>query len=269
MRLFSTLLILFSFVAASCLENGKQSTNEEKVAKDSALARGIQVAAADLDPETDLYAFNLDDGWNLMVDFDGEEMRFSRQEYPHALVFPTVGGTSPDGIDALSYATETDRAQLRVTIYEDSCRDDVSGQQHPFSVRLAVKTEGMDEFDELMGCARYLGRYRVNGEWILATRNGDLVDTTRARPIGMTMHLDKSRMYGYNGCAPIDGTVEVRGDTLAVGALRTPEVDCADKEMANLFTAGLSGREVPFVIKDGYLVLRIGEEETWTLVRGS
>lgn len=258
-----SIFIFLSFTLLSCQDSGQRADTAEP---DSVLVRELQVSTPDIREGTDFYAFNHDDGWDLMIDIDEATARFSYTSEPYRLTMPLPESTSPDEIDAVSYMAQTEKANMQITIVEDSCYSETADKSFPYRVEVKVKTTSMLNFEELDGCGRYLEKYRLNGSWMMVTRNGEEIPSD-LRPPSFTIDLAEGKVAGFTGCNRFEAQVEVRSDTLAVGPWMATEKNCVDMDLPQLFRVGLSGRPVKYQMEDQVLTLRIGEEEVWQLIR--
>ncbi|MCB0629611.1 MAG: META domain-containing protein [Saprospiraceae bacterium] len=194
--------------------------------------------------------------WSVEIDFDSL-MIFSTMEEKGKLKTPVPQPVSPQDVAALSYRAETESGILQVTIFPQTCTDDMSGIEYPYRVRVTTQIGKDGKMEEYTGCGRFRGDYRLQDIWALTTIDGDALDPAEF-PKGvptMDLQLTNGKVYGLAGCNQYRGTVNAQHDMLFFGNLMSTKMACPVLMFENQFTAAISGKGLNYELKDGQLIL--------------
>jgi uncharacterized membrane protein len=105
------------------------------------------------------------------------------------------------------------------------------------------------------GCGNYLSNPLLENEWQLYQIEGKYVDEKFTTVPLMKINLKKGSFTGNDGCAPINGNIEVQGDRINFGQIAMSNNSCNTNNIKTILQEKVSDRLVNYYFKDGYLFL--------------
>lgn len=180
------------------------------------------------------------DGWRLSLSQPGQPVR----DFDVKGQMPRAGGWR--------LHAESGQAALNLDISQDVCVDSMTGQPHPYTVRL-----NMNEVS-LPGCGGDPARLLQGVRWRLTALGGQAVT------IPATLEfLPDNRLAGSNGCNRLIGSYAVSGEGLSFSQLGSTRMACELKVMtqADAFDRYLSSVHGFAFDEHGALVLKAEQGE--------
>lgn len=185
--------------------------------------------------------------WSLEIDFENK-MTFSTMEEPDKMSMPVPDPVRPQDIAAISYRANTENGNLYVTIFSEKCMDSMSGQKFPYRIKVSVKAADSDEYEEFIGCGRYLGDYRMNDIWALTEMDGQAIspeDFSKGVPT-LDLQLKGRKVFGHAGCNRINGTFTLGKGELTFDLLVSTRMACPVMQFEHKFLSALSGSTLSY-----------------------
>lgn len=191
--------------------------------------------------------------WSLDVDFDNI-MRFK------ALAGDSVNTPVPEpqvtGKEE-KYVAETEAGSLEVSITEEPCTDNMSGEQFSHTVSVVISGK------EYQGCGRYLmsDDMAYEGQWTLARINGKDFSQGNMREIPMLVIGEaENKVTGSTGCNRLNGQVHVEGDSIRFENIAITRMAACPGNFEKDFLQALN-RVDGYKLEGEQLRLMQGEEE--------
>lgn len=160
--------------------------------------------------------------WSLEIDFS-KNMVFKTME-GDSLVFPISEPTQLENEEGIAY--ESPNGELKVTILNETCQDDMSGNEFQHKVNIELNSEQIS-YKKAAGCGNYKGVYRLNGSWTLTDFDGKNLEELESPP-SLTFQLAENKIYGFGGCNRIFGEVTFSENTVNFGNLASTKMACAE-----------------------------------------
>lgn len=202
--------------------------------------------------------------WSVEIDFQ-KMMTFNTMEEPNKMSTPVPDPVRPQDVNAISYRANTEKGNLYVTIFKEKCTDSMSGLESPYKVRVSMKPGDSDEYQDFMGCGRYIGNYRLNDIWALTEMDGEAV-SARDFPNGvptLDLQLKAGKVFGHAGCNRMNGKFTMGNQSLSFGPLASTKMACPAMQFENKFMAALSGNTLDYEL-DGLKLHLQGREHRLT-----
>lgn len=210
----------------------------------------------------DFLAMGNEPFWSLEIDFD-KIMRFKSMTQVDSINTPIPKADQAQDAPVTRYRAQTEGGELIVTISQQECTDNMSGEEFAYSVNIRVKTGKMTDFEDFSGCGLYLGDYRLNDIWALGSLNGEEVDTEqfpKNRPY-IEIHLADQKLLGYAGCNRINGNISFGKETIQIGPLISTRRSCSALEFEQQFTKALSDRPLKYTYENRQLILENSHQQ--------
>ena len=202
--------------------------------------------------------------WSVEIDFE-KMMTLNTMEEPNKMSTPVPDPVRPQDVNAISYRANTEKGNLYVTIFKEKCTDSMSGLESPYKVRVSMKPGDSDEYQDFMGCGRYIGNYRLNDIWALTEMDGEAV-SARDFPNGvptLDLQLKGGKVFGHAGCNRMNGKFTMGNQSLSFGPLASTKMACPAMQFENKFMAALSGNTLDYEL-DGLKLHLQGREHRLT-----
>lgn len=206
--------------------------------------------------EADFVAMGNEPFWNLEIEFD-RGMQFKSLNEPAALTMPVPPAKSKDG-STLSYNISTEDGAMQVTIMRTDCQDSMSGEAFSYSVAIAVKDSKMEAFEQLSGCGRFQGNFRLNDAWALTSMDGKSIDAAdfSGEVPNLELQLVTGKVFGFAGCNRFNGGLEFNEKTITFNALASTKMACPQMDVENQFMRAISMQTLGYELADNTLTLK-------------
>lgn len=214
-----TILIFLWAICFSCSSEKKADHDDQTVPRLDETSK--PVSSSENTSSVDFIATGNEPGWTLYVDFD-EMLRFSAMtgdsiEVP--VPEPEIIGKEE------KYTAETQAGSIQISITEEPCKDDMSGEDFSHTV-LVITNE-----KEYLGCGNYLTKNEMayEGQWVLINLNGKSLarSKTQAMPM-LEIKGDESVVVGSTGCNQLNAQIKVEGDRIRIENITTTRMACRD-----------------------------------------
>ena len=159
------------------------------------------------------------------------------------------------------FRTLTESGDMVITLKEQECKDDISGEVSGFRVEVMLRKATDKEFKVYNGCGIYLKDERLHDIWVLQMLNADKLipkDFSRGLPV-IEINLRENKVSGHDGCNGISGSIKTHGNHIIFGNLMSTLMACPDMELSSRFTQALSGKKLRFDIVENNLLLFDGD----------
>ena len=243
-------LLVFSFtgnISAQDLDvNGRQKDSSDFIMK--MFYEGV-----------DFYANGNEPFWSMEIAMD-QYLKFSEFE---GLEINLGSVKSEKAMDAniLRYSQQTDKGLFTVTVYQEECFNDMSGEKFDYRVTVELNNEGDASYRKFDGCGNYVPDYRLNRTWILKQTREDVVtgtDYTNGPP-EITLDVGKGKYRGNGGCNSFFGSLFYEINILRFGKISSTMMSCPDLNQEIQFIRGLE-KVVNYKLKDNQLILSNPDE---------
>lgn len=128
------------------------------------------------------------------------------------------------------YDLATEAVVLQVEIAQTDCTNAMSGEQFPYSVRVAYRRTAEPELKQVEGCGKYVADYRLHDIWVLESLLGvPAGDTDYPEGLPMLEINAAGQSYtGFTGCNRMMGSFFWEPGTLRFGPVATTRMACPD-----------------------------------------
>ncbi|MCG2612346.1 META domain-containing protein [Flavobacterium sp. SM15] len=153
------------------------------------------------------------------------------------------------------YRTENTEAKLEITIQQQDCINDMSGEKSPYIVSLNL-TKKNGKSESLKGCGSYQLPLRFHDIWALESLNGKKVTASDFAKQIPYFEIDskKSSYSGYGGCNGMGGSLFYEPGILRFEKGISTMMYCGDNNKENEFHQALN-KVTQYEFKDTKLVL--------------
>jgi heat shock protein HslJ/uncharacterized membrane protein/uncharacterized lipoprotein NlpE involved in copper resistance len=194
--------------------------------------------------------------WSLDIDFD-KQMKFTSMTDIAELNTPIVSGMKSDDGKSTFYHSITEAGEIKITITDNPCSDNMSGEQFTQTVKIQAKQSVDNQFTEFNGCGKHLMDLRLNDIWVMQEMTG-VVLKKEALNKGLPtfeFHLKENRFSGHAGCNQMNGSIKVEGNKIKFGPIASTKMACPDMTVEQAVTAAMSGKQIIYSIENLKLTL--------------
>lgn len=153
----------------------------------------------------------------------------------------SVKGEKAMDANVTRFAQKTDYGFFTMTISQQECFDNMSGEKFDYKVIVELNNPGDPYYKKYEGCGNYVPDYNLNRTWILK-KFGDkeVVDTDYSKGLpDLMFNVEQKRFSGNGGCNRIMGSVFIEGRTLRFGQVASTMMMCPDLELETQFVKAL------------------------------
>lgn len=186
--------------------------------------------------------------WNLQIDFDKDIKFISLTDISEFIVPPVKGEKNEDG-KVITYSSITEAGEIIITVSENTCSDNMSGEEFSHTVSVKIKRKSDDNFTEFSGCGKFLMDYRLNDIWVMQEMTNiklNKEELMKGLPV-FEFHLNDKRFAGHAGCNNLNSSIEVIGDKITFGKILTTLMACPNMEVERKVSTALN--ESTFIYK--------------------
>ena len=262
----AALLIVFGFALAVCTPARQESRRPPAAGKTGSLppAEARAVAGPDTPARwdaqrrkgVDFVAMGTEPFWSLTMDHQGQ-MRFRTVAEGESLNAPIPPPSQAQDAPVVRYRTVTEAGELVVTIAQQACTNEMSGEAFAYTVTVRAKTKPSQEAREFTGCGIYLGDYRLHDIWGLESVNGQAVVTAQfpqQKPY-VELNLVRQQVLGFAGCNEFSGSLTPERASLRFGPLPSTRISCPALKFEQQFLDILTGRAFTYRLENRRLML--------------
>ena len=158
--------------------------------------------------------------------------------------------------NSIRYYGESDGIELTVQITHETCQDNMSGYYFPTLLEVDLLTPEIEK-QTLRGCGEFLGRYQLNGNWILYRVDGREFNSEAPT---MSVSLGDGKISGNAGCNRYFASIQSISDTtIGLFNVGSTKMACPDMKLETLFLNMLDQSDISWSIdQDGQLILTTG-----------
>ncbi len=210
---------------------------------------------------TDFKATGNEPSWSLVIDFDNQ-MHFKSLNHPKELITPVPTPDIAQDAPVERYQAVTEKGELMVSIMSDTCMDNMSGEQFPFSVTVAAKLSNESDYTEFKGCGRYLLDNRLHNIWVLEEMDGqktEAADFSAGLPT-LEFYTGEGRVSGHDGCNRLFGKIINQNGDLKFTAMGSTRMACPNMQKSDQFLKLISDQSFGYEFGPRQLVLKQGEK---------
>ena len=254
-------IITFILMAMSCHTVKKSPQDAPSQMPPMAEGGGNDFIMEKIGRGVEFYAIGNEPGWSLEMDQENG-LRFMTQD---GIVFntPPVGGVKGQTPAMTRYHAIVESGELDITLTEQECTDNMSGEKFPYKVQVRLK-RGMDKsFKTYDGCGKRIFDQRIHDIWALQEVNGKVVTITEGRSERpyLEFHTNDNRVLGKTGCNDLSGGAEIRGNKIIFDNIAVTQKACQDANYESAFLKAMAPGMVRYKINAGRLYLyREGKE---------
>jgi heat shock protein HslJ len=204
---------------------------------------------------TDFFVRGNEPSWNLEIDFE-KSMKFSALNDIN-LITPSVEGVKAQDADVTSFRSQTDTAEMIVTIIKEDCEDNMSGGPFNYKVRVEIKNSGDKEFKTFEGCGKYLYDFRLNDIWVMEEMTGVELKKENLMKGFPTFefNLKERRISGHAGCNNLMAKIKLKGNEIIFGNFAATMMACPDMEVERAVVDALNNKTFNYKIGNLKLTL--------------
>jgi len=266
-KYLSIVCICFLILAiqVGCQKSEKKDSSDTKSESDTTSSIATQSA----DPPSitfkmklwekgiDFYARGNEPSWALDIDFD-QGIKFTTMDGMNIeTAIPDVDKAQDENI--IRVRAEIDPGDIVITIREESCTDNMSGEAFKNKVEVILNPEGDGNYRIFKGCGQYVPDYSLHDIWVLTTVNGESLDPERFPDKGsptFEFYVEEGRVSGHAGCNNFNGSFFIaEKNVIHFEPFAMTRMMCADMEIEDLVSKALPGKRMKYVIKDMRLTL--------------
>jgi heat shock protein HslJ/uncharacterized membrane protein/uncharacterized lipoprotein NlpE involved in copper resistance len=194
--------------------------------------------------------------WSLDIDFD-KQMKFTSLTDVAEFNTPVVKGIKSDDGKSTVYHSITEAGEIKITITEIPCSDNMSGEQFTHKVKIEAKHSADNHFTEFSGCGKYLMDMRLNDIWVMQEMTGVVLkkeELNKGLPT-FEFHLKDNRFSGHAGCNQMNGSIKVEGNKIKFGPIASTKMACPNMKVEQAVASALSGKQIVYKIENLKLTL--------------
>lgn len=194
--------------------------------------------------------------WSLDIDFDNQIKLTSLTDIAE-LSTPIVSGIKSDDEKTTVYHSTTEAGELKITIIESPCSDNMSGEKFTHKVKIQAKRSVDNQFKEFSGCGKYLMDMRLNDIWVMQEMTGVVLkkeELNKGLPI-FEFHLKDNRFSGHAGCNQMNGSIKVEGNKIKFGPIASTKMACPNMKVEQAVGNALSSKTLTYSIENLKLTL--------------
>lgn len=161
-----------------------------------------------------------------------------------------------------SFIGNSDSADVNVSIFQEECTDNMSGEKFPFSVTVDIAFKNGERSRIFKGCGKYLNDTAVNGKtWMLTALKGHNIENNGEQKIpSMTFNFDENRVSGNAGCNSYNGYAQGIGNQIKFGHdFVMTRMMCPDMETERNFIETIKGKTYDYEMRDDKLFFKNGD----------
>lgn len=209
----------------------------------------------------DFYGRGNEPYWSIDMDFD-KSFTFAEMNASPIHV-PAVQGTSIKSPRTDYYQAITEKADLSITLIEQSCQDSMSGEIFSHAVEVTLKLSGSQDKHTFTGCGEYLPDTRLYGTWQFSAINETplAADAYMKGLPTISLSAENNRLSGHDGCNRLMGGFSIQKNTLSFKQLASTMMACPDKEGAVNINPIIANQTFDYRIEKNNLLL-IKQEKT-------
>ena len=211
----------------------------------------------------DFYANGNEPFWGLNIAMN-QFIRFKELEGVEVDLGPVTAEKAMDA-NVIRFAQQTEKGFFKVTVSQQECFDDMSGEKFDYRVIVELNNPGDPDYRKFDGCGNYVPDYRLNRTWILKQIGNDEVEGssyTKGAP-EITFDIGKDKFSGSGGCNRIFGSLYSEYNILRFGDIASTMMLCPglDKEkqfiksLEKVVSYELSGNQLSLSNPDGLLMI--------------
>lgn len=207
---------------------------------------------------TDFIASGNEPFWNVEIDIDNK-ISFTSLTEVGSVSFSSPKFQPIMDIDGVSYSASDETGAINVSIFRDSCVDDMSGLESPFNVTVDIHSKKNNTSTSFSGCGRYLYDPKLNTSWKLRKLEGEEVvaENFKGGVPTMTLDLDAGNISGNAGCNSYRGRIEPRGSKLKFSEdYMMTRMACPNLEFEQRYIASIKGKTLSYEIFENKLTLK-------------
>lgn len=220
-----------------------------------------------VEEDPDIYKRKIDEGidftargnepfWSLEIDFDSG-IKFTSLTDITELNMPVAAGTKSGDGKSIVYRAVTNAGELKITVNEISCSDNMSGEKFSHTVTVRAKRSADNVFTEFSGCGKYLMDIRLNDIWVMQEMTGIALkkeNLNKGLPT-FEFHLGDNRFSGHAGCNQMSGSIMVEGNRIKFGPIASTKMACPDMTVEQAVSNALSNKTLTYSIDNMKLTL--------------
>lgn len=203
-----------------------------------------------LDQGADFMAKGNEPFWSLELS-EEKGMRFKTPDGTEVRT-PPVSPQRLMDVAASSYRYQEQDKALTVIIYDQECRDDMSGEKFSKKVEVIINEQ------RYTGCGTWLSDYRLHDIWVLQRMNGQAVDPDgllKGAP-QLEINLNTGAILGHSGCNNIRGRAEPLGHRIRFSKIAGTLMACQDQGFEARYLKALQDKTFSYTFSDGLLQLK-------------
>jgi len=209
----------------------------------------------------DFKATGNEPSWVLEIDFD-KRMHFKSLNHPEEIITPVPKPDIAQDFPVERYRAVTDQGELIVSIIPDTCMDNMSGEQFPFSVTVSARLSNEIDYAEFKGCGRYFLDSRLHNIWVVEEMNGQKIESADFSNGAPTLELysEEGKVSGHDGCNRLFGKIENQQGELRFSAMGSTRMACPKMEGSDQFLKLISDQSFNYYFEPGKLMLKQGDK---------
>lgn len=195
--------------------------------------------------------------WSLDI-YSDNKIVFSEMGQPD-IVALNYKEEKSDRENEIIISAQTDKVELVVKIFRDSCQDNMSGEMFDHRISVRIKNSSFDEI-VLDGCGKYLYDYRLNDIWVMEEMTDVVLNKEnlmKGLPI-FEFNFSEMRVSGHAGCNQFFGEINLKGNTISFGTLTSTKMACPDMSVEQKVFQSLNQNNFTYKIDKHKLILESG-----------
>ena len=231
---FIVLTLLLTFLCA-CGEKKSEENNTPSTSDSLDVEKIESEAVSSLELPNTIYfrATGTEPFWSLEI---SDEMILYRTP-EDSIRTPHADPVKAMDANVLRYDLNTESASMKIQISMNSCTNQMSGKESPYTVEIEFKKSIDQDFQTVKGCGDYIIDYRLHDIWVLQSMNSkkvSLEDFTNELP-SMEINTNDNSFMGYAGCNRMNGNIFFEKGLLRFTNVATTKKLCPPNNLENDF----------------------------------
>lgn len=212
------------------------------------------------------YASGNEPFWSLEISFD----KYIKLGFLSGREIETdyVKGIKAADANITQYTLKSGKKIIIITLYEEKCLDDMSGEEFDYKVKIRIKNK-KNIYKTYFGCGRYVPDFGLNGKWKIKEFLGDKDDasvTGRWSNSYLIIDAEQKRYSSKPECNLYNGGIRLEVNSIRFFDGVSTLMACPDMEKEREFMKGLK-QVTSYNLKDNELTLFNPDKTIMRLVK--
>lgn len=188
----------------------------------------------------DFFAIGNEPFWNMDMSMN-QFLRFNTLDGMKVNLGSVKGEKAMDA-NVTRYVSQSDLGMFTMTISQNECTDNMSGEKFDYKVIVEINNEGDKNYKRFEGCGRYVPNYNLNRTWILKSiRNNEIPVSDKFKKLPeLRIDVGEMKFSGNAGCNSFFGSLFAEHDLIRFSNPASTMMMCENMETEQKFFDALS-----------------------------